>query len=68
MRVAACLAVEAGIQICAPIRDGFLFKSPVETFDRRVAAYSKASTSGKDAVLALDKFLKILTLKILAHT
>ena len=33
MREAACLAIEAGIRVCAPIHDAFLIEAPVDGLD-----------------------------------
>jgi hypothetical protein len=37
MRVACCFAMEAGIELCAPVHDGFLLQSPLSRLDDDVA-------------------------------
>jgi hypothetical protein len=37
MRLACCMAVERGIEVCAPVHDAFLICAPLEQLDARVA-------------------------------
>ena len=37
MRLACCMAVERGIEVCAPVHDGFLICAPLDQLDARVA-------------------------------
>ena len=37
MRLACCMAVEAGIEVCAPVHDAFLICAPLDQIDARVA-------------------------------
>jgi DNA polymerase-1 len=37
MRLAACLATERGIEVCAPVHDAFLICAPLDQIDARVA-------------------------------
>jgi DNA polymerase I len=42
MRIAACLATERGIPVCAPVHDAFLVCSPVERIGADVVAMKEA--------------------------
>jgi DNA polymerase-1 len=37
MRLACCMAIERGIEVCAPVHDAFLICAPLEQLDARVA-------------------------------
>jgi DNA polymerase I len=37
MRLACCMAIEAGIEVCAPVHDAFLICAPLDQLDARVA-------------------------------
>jgi hypothetical protein len=37
MRIAACLATESGIAVCAPIHDAFLIMAPLERLEEDAA-------------------------------
>jgi DNA polymerase I-like protein with 3'-5' exonuclease and polymerase domains len=37
MRLAACMAIERGIEVCAPVHDAFLICAPLDQIDARVA-------------------------------
>jgi hypothetical protein len=37
MRLACCMAVESGIEVCAPVHDAFLICAPLDQLDARVA-------------------------------
>ncbi len=51
MQVAACLAVERGIQVCAPVHDAFLICAPLERIDADVAAMQAAMAEASRAIL-----------------
>ncbi len=38
MRIAACLATESGIEVCAPVHDAFLIAAPLERIEADTAA------------------------------
>jgi hypothetical protein len=38
MRVAACLATERGIEVCAPVHDAFLIEAPIERIEEDTQA------------------------------
>jgi DNA polymerase family A len=46
MRIAACLATERGIEVCAPVHDAFLICAPLDRLDADIAACSAGSRSG----------------------
>jgi hypothetical protein len=43
LRLAACLATERGIEVCAPSHDAFLICAPLERIDDDVVAMRAAS-------------------------
>jgi DNA polymerase I len=51
MQTAACLAVERGIQVCAPVHDAFLICAPVERMEADVAAMQAAMAEASQAIL-----------------
>jgi DNA polymerase I len=51
MQTAACLAVERGIQVCAPVHDAFLICAPVERIEADVAAMQAAMAEASQAIL-----------------
>ena len=51
MRIAACLATERGIEVCAPIHDAFLIATPLDRLDADVAAMRQAMAEASQAVL-----------------
>ncbi len=51
MQVAACLVVERGIQVCAPVHDAFLICAPLERIDADVAAMQAAMAEASRAIL-----------------
>jgi hypothetical protein len=51
MRIAACLATERGIEVCAPIHDAFLICAPLERLDADIAAMRDAMAEASRAVL-----------------
>jgi DNA polymerase family A len=52
MRLAACLATERGIEVCAPIHDAFLICAPIDQIDAQVAAMRAAMAEASRAVLS----------------
>ena len=51
MRIAACLATERGIEVCAPIHDAFLICAPIDRIDEEAAAMRAAMIEASRAVL-----------------
>jgi DNA polymerase family A len=51
MRIAACLATERGIEVCAPVHDAFLICAPLERLDEDVAGMCAAMAEASRAVL-----------------
>jgi DNA polymerase I len=51
MRVAACLATECGIEVCAPIHDAFLICAPLDHLDADVARMREAMAEASRVVL-----------------
>jgi DNA polymerase-1 len=51
MRLAACLATERGIQVCAPVHDAFLICAPIARIDSDVAGMRAAMDEAARAVL-----------------
>jgi DNA polymerase-1 len=51
MRIAACLATERGIEVCAPVHDAFLICAPLERLDADIAAMRAAMAEASRAVL-----------------
>jgi DNA polymerase-1 len=51
MRLAACLATEAGIEVCAPIHDAFLISAPLERLERDIAGMQAAMAQAAKMVL-----------------
>jgi DNA polymerase-1 len=54
MRIAACLATERGIEVCAPIHDAFLICAPIDRIDEKAVAMRAAMIEASRAVL--DEF------------
>jgi len=52
MRIAACLATERGIEVCAPIHDAFLITAPLQQLDADIAAMRQAMAEASRIVLA----------------
>jgi DNA polymerase-1 len=52
MRIACCSAVERGLELCAPIHDGFLITAPIDRIDDAVAAMRAAMDDASLAVLS----------------
>ena len=51
MRLAACLATERGIEVCAPVHDAFLICAPLDRIEADVAAMRAAMDEAARAVL-----------------
>jgi hypothetical protein len=51
MRIAACLATERGIEVCAPVHDAFLICAPLDALDDAVAAMRAAMAEASRTVL-----------------
>jgi hypothetical protein len=51
MRLAACMATEHGIEVCAPIHDAFLIMAPVDQIDHDVAVMRSAMLEASRVVL-----------------
>ena len=51
MRLAACLATERGIEVCAPVHDAFLICVPVDRLDHDIAAMRTAMAEASRIVL-----------------
>jgi hypothetical protein len=51
MRLAACLATERGIEVCAPVHDAFLICAPLDRIDADVAAMSAIMEEASRIVL-----------------
>lgn len=51
MRLAACLATERGIEVCAPVHDAFVICAPLERIDEDVAATQAAMVEASRLVL-----------------
>jgi DNA polymerase I len=64
LRLACCLATEAGINVCAPVHDAVLIEAPVERIDQDVALLqslmASASSTVLGGVLALGSDAKIV--------
>jgi DNA polymerase-1 len=51
LRLAACLATERGIEVCAPVHDAFLICAPLERLEADVATMRAAMAEASRAVL-----------------
>ena len=51
MRIAACLATECGIEVCAPVHDAFLICAPLDRLDEDVERMQQAMAEASRAVL-----------------
>ena len=63
MRIAACLATERGLEVCAPVHDAFLICAPLYRIDADVAATRAAMDEASRAVLGgflVDTEVKII--------
>jgi len=51
MRIAACLAIESGVEICSPIHDAFLIGAPLERLDHDIELMKQAMREASELVL-----------------
>src|SRR5262249_27634773 len=51
MRIACCLAIERGIEVCAPVHDAVLIAAPIARIEADVAAMRAAMAEASRAVL-----------------
>ncbi len=51
MRIAACLATERGIEVCAPVHDAFLICAPLNRLDADIAGMRQAMAEASRIVL-----------------
>jgi hypothetical protein len=51
MRIAACLATERGVEVCAPVHDAFLICAPLDRLDADIALMRRAMAEASRAVL-----------------
>jgi DNA polymerase-1 len=52
MRLAACLATERGVEVCAPVHDAFLICAPLERLEADIAATRTAMAEASRIVLS----------------
>jgi DNA polymerase I len=52
MRLAACLATERGIEVCAPVHDAFLICAPLDRLDADITTMRAAMAEASRIVLA----------------
>ena len=51
MRIAACLATERGVEVCAPVHDAFLICAPIDRIEDDIAKMRAAMVEASRAVL-----------------
>ena len=51
LRYACCLAVERGIQVCAPVHDAILVEAPLYELDEKIAAAQEAMAESSELIL-----------------
>jgi DNA polymerase I len=51
MRLAACLATERGIEVCAPVHDAFLICAPLDRLEQDIAAMRAAMVAASRTML-----------------
>lgn len=51
MRLAACMATEAGLRICAPIHDALLLEAPLERLDEDVSHLRSLMVKASEMVM-----------------
>ena len=59
MRVACILAVERGINLCAPIHDALLIEAPIDQIDAEVARLKACMSEASEAVLGGGKACRV---------
>jgi DNA polymerase-1 len=52
MRLAACLAIERGVEVCAPVHDAFLILARLDRLDQDIAAMRAAMAEASRIVLS----------------
>jgi hypothetical protein len=65
MRIAACYAVERGVQVCCPVHDAFLCEAPLHKLEEAVATMQQAMSDASAAVL--DGFRLRSDVKVFRH-
>ena len=51
LRLACCLAIEHGVQICAPVHDALLIEAPLASLDKAIADTQDAMAEASEVVL-----------------
>lgn len=51
MRIAACLLIESGIRVCAPVHDAFLIEAPLDELDDAIAKTKLLMAQASEVVL-----------------
>jgi DNA polymerase I len=51
LRLACCLGIERGVEICAPVHDAVLIKAPLDRLDHDIAVMREAMAEASRAVL-----------------
>jgi DNA polymerase family A len=51
LRLACCMATEAGIEVCAPVHDAILLQAPLETLDRDIRRTQEIMAEASELVL-----------------
>ena len=59
MRIAAILATEAGLKICAPIHDAFLLEAPLEEIEAETARLKQIMIEASELVLGPGKQCRV---------
>ena len=59
MRVACILAVERGINLCAPIHDALLIEGPSDQIDAEVAKLKECMSQASEEVLGRGKVCRV---------
>ncbi len=59
MRIACILAVERGINLCAPIHDALLIEAPIDQIDSEVSSLKACMTEASEAVLGDGKACRV---------
>lgn len=59
MRIACILAVERGIQLCAPIHDALLIEAPLDQINSEVVRLKECMSEASEAVLGNGKVCRV---------
>lgn len=59
MRIACILAVERGINLCAPIHDALLIEAPIDQIEAEVARLKACMSETSEAVLGDGKACRV---------